>query len=460
MTAYERFYCDDLNKSTKIQGKWQENMLNCRVCKRRLVTFIGHYFLQKVGAYLKSHQSLYVAGCFDECVATDTAWFVSGNSKPQPNPAFTSNAEETDTRLWVHARKTTFTKILVMSPDTDVYLIGLPLFCASERDIIVQVSPIASSQLKLLHLKALVHALQNDPDLAHIDQKILPKVFQALYVVTGCDYISFFSQVGKASFMRYFYQYASFISSAREYPGTLADTCLSDGMYQQGYLAFLRLIGTVYFKKHCTGFDTQSPISHFQTFKDKGPDQHLSWLDNIRQNMWFRVKFENEMVPSNEALLLHWKRACWVIDMWSQADQNTMKLQPITNYGWTVNENMLSVSWDSESNMKAVRERVSVLFKGCKCATGCKTKRCGCRKGGNTCSVGCDCKNCKNQEETELHVDDSDITEIALDEEIQGEGELEGDDIDYILDWVFGNESQIDERTEDSEDSTDSELTE
>ena len=306
-----------------------------------------------------------------------------------------------------------------MSPDTDVYLIGLPLFCASERDIIVQVSPIASSQLKLLHLKALVHALQNDPDLAHIDQKILPKVFQALYVVTGCDYISFFSQVGKASFMRYFYQYASFISSAREYPGTLADTCLSDGMYQQGYLAFLRLIGTVYFKKHCTGFDTQSPISHFQTFKDKGPDQHLSWLDNIRQNMWFRVKFENEMVPSNEALLLYWKRACWVIDMWSQADQNTMKLQPITNYGWTVNENMLSVSWDSESNMKAVRERVSVLFKGCKCATGCKTKRCGCRKGGNTCSVGCDCKNCKNQEETELHVDDSDITEIALDEEIK-----------------------------------------
>ena len=121
---------------------------------------------------------------------------------------------------------------------------------------------------------------------------------------------------------------------------------------------------------------------------------------------------------------------------------------------------MLSVSWDSESNMKAVRERVSVLFKGCKCATGCKTKRCGCRKGGNTCSVGCDCKNCKNQEETELHVDDSDITEIALDEEIQGEGELEGDDIDDILDWVFGNESQIDERTEDSEDSTDSELTE
>lgn len=43
---------------------------------------------------------------------------------------------------------------------------------STQRDIIVQVSPIASSQLKLLHLKALVHALQNDPDLAHIDQKI------------------------------------------------------------------------------------------------------------------------------------------------------------------------------------------------------------------------------------------------------------------------------------------------
>ena len=89
-------------------------------------------------------------------------------------------------------------------------------------------------------------------------------------------------------------------------------------MYQYGYLAFLRLVGTVYFKKHCTGFDTSSPSAYFQTFQDASLtvlQQHSAWLDSIRQNIWYRVKFENEMIPSDEALLLHWKRTCWIIDM-------------------------------------------------------------------------------------------------------------------------------------------------
>ena len=33
------------------------------------------------------------------------------------------------------------------------------------------------------------------------------------FVVSGCDYVTFFSQLGKAIFMRYFFRYASFISA-------------------------------------------------------------------------------------------------------------------------------------------------------------------------------------------------------------------------------------------------------
>ena len=93
-----------------------------------------------------------------------------------------------------------------------------------------------------------------------------------------------------------------------------------------------RLIGTVYFKKHASGFGTYSPAAHFQKFTDPTltvREQHSAWLEDIRQNISYRIKFENEMVPSDEALKLHWKRSCWVIHMWKQSDQNRMVLEPI-----------------------------------------------------------------------------------------------------------------------------------
>jgi len=72
---------------------------------------------------------------------------------------------------------------------------------------------------------------------------------QTLFVRTGCDYTSFFSQIGKAPFLQYFFQYAAFITG-RESKCSLADTDLEGENYKKGFLAFLWLIGTVYFKKH------------------------------------------------------------------------------------------------------------------------------------------------------------------------------------------------------------------
>lgn len=144
---------------------------------------------------------------------------------PQPHPTFTCVAEETDTRLWLHVRKTQYKKILT-SPDTDVYNIGLPLPSIQEKDVIVQVSTYSARELKFLHLSNLVTALKNDTDLARIHYKTLPQVFQTIYVATGYDYTSFFSEIGKATFLRYLYQSADFITGENnpDTLGTLADT--------------------------------------------------------------------------------------------------------------------------------------------------------------------------------------------------------------------------------------------
>ena len=39
----------------------------------------------------------------------------------------------------------------------------------------------------------------NDPDLG-------PQILQTINVTTGCDYVSFFSQIGKSTFLRFFFQ--------------------------------------------------------------------------------------------------------------------------------------------------------------------------------------------------------------------------------------------------------------
>ena len=135
----------------------------------------------------------------------NTTWLVEGNSSPQPDPMFSCNAEEADTMLWLHAKQTQCNQILVLSPDTDVYMIGLPLQCTQDKDIIIQISDRNSREAKLLHMRQLIIALSNDPDLASVETTLLPKILQTLFVVTGCDYISFFSGIGKARFLRYFF---------------------------------------------------------------------------------------------------------------------------------------------------------------------------------------------------------------------------------------------------------------
>ena len=76
--------------------------------------------------------------------------------------------------------------------------------------------------------------------------------------------------------------------------------------------------------------------------------QHTAWLEDIRQTMWERTQFEDDMMPSDDALHLHWKRVCWVVDMWRQVNTHNLCLQPMTEYGWRLeNDTLIRVSVDT-----------------------------------------------------------------------------------------------------------------
>ena len=156
---------------------------------------------------------------------SQTAWYTKSSCQPQPEPDLFSNAEETDSRIWLHAERKSKNKILVLSPDTDVYHIGLPLHCATAKEILVQLNPVNSRELKTLNITSFISALKNDPDMAEVDSELLPKIMPTIYISTGCDYVSF-SYLGKSTFLKYFFQYSSFITSSKNAstPGMLSDT--------------------------------------------------------------------------------------------------------------------------------------------------------------------------------------------------------------------------------------------
>ena len=62
--------------------------------------------------------------------------------------------------------------------------------------------------------------MKNDNDLHEIDQLQINKIFTTLYVVTGCDFTSFFVGLSKGSFAK---TYPKFITGNTKFaPGTVA----------------------------------------------------------------------------------------------------------------------------------------------------------------------------------------------------------------------------------------------
>ena len=73
----------------------------------------------------------------------------------------------------------------------------------SECDIYVQLNREGS---KYMHLSSLPDTECNDRELGTISDSRLLQCLQTLYVITGCDYTSFFHGIGKVAFLKTFYR--------------------------------------------------------------------------------------------------------------------------------------------------------------------------------------------------------------------------------------------------------------
>ena len=254
---------------------------------------------------------------------------------------------------------------------------------------------------KYLCMGKLQEAVLRDPDLASIPTSNRAQVLQAVYVLSGCDFVSFFAEFGKAAFFKCLLMYSDFIAGQQLLPGDLSENTASE----PGLQAFIRLTGCLYFIEHRRAFgNSTTPASLYYQLQSPANDstiQHAEWLDAIRNEVWPRIYFENKLIPSLEALQRHYHRAMWVINYWRQAANNSMDLLPPQYNGWKMTETGLQVDWDSDENIQQIKQHVDFLLHGCKCKSSkCTAKQCKCVKNGQLCGPGCECKGCLNNQHT------------------------------------------------------------
>lgn len=134
--------------------------LDCRQCKRSLVEALGLVYLRSAQAYLKTAQILVLAGCFSG-EGEDDSWVITGcHTVPTSTSMYRSNAQEADMHVWRHATQTQHQRVLVYSPDTDVYNIGVVLVVPTKQ-FMVQVN-LPQNPSEYVDLNRLVLCFQCD----------------------------------------------------------------------------------------------------------------------------------------------------------------------------------------------------------------------------------------------------------------------------------------------------------
>ena len=290
----------------------------------------------------------------------------------------------------------------------------------TSKQLVVQINVLHATEKRYLHLNNLYLALQKDPDLASLPRNDLGVIVQSLFICTGCDFVSYFKTIGKATFLNVFFQHADFICGPRT-PGCLHDTANPSN----GFLSFVRLVGTCYFKKHIAAFislfSCETPVQLFNSLDPSllPRERHETWLQKIRDTVSDRIVSEEERLPSYTALWRHWLCSCWVSRMWQNAllqDLYHNSPRP-EDSGWIRKlDGSFAIDWEAPEVQDKIKTTIEFLIKGCSCKKGCKSKNCGCRKKDNYCGPGCECQGCSN-----LPVQLNDAEDDSTDDEVSSE---------------------------------------
>ena len=87
-------------------------------------------------------------------------------------------------------------------------------------------------------------------------------------------------------------------------------------------------------------------------------ERHHEALNKVRKASW-NGTYEDQLLPSNSALQLHWYRACWVGTVWSKAAIPYFRYPDVNHYEYTVSQEngntLVGIQWDTEENVNQLK---------------------------------------------------------------------------------------------------------
>jgi hypothetical protein len=412
-------------ESTYLPSSWANFIAN-RNNKKLIIMFLTEYFLSMSELSLCPSEKIIISGgCSNPNDAAIAFVIINDSGEFEHISALTIKYNNThieaDQKVWFHAAKCPDTNIVIYSPDTDVFHVGLPFVEKyPTKHYLVQLKDFASEKI-YLNVNKLIDLMNKNTDLKSIDSKNIPLNIQTLFICSGCDFVSFFRHYTKNRFYDAFFDNCDFITASDEFTGSLDQTDIDN--WTQGLLAFYRLVGSVFLKKCAFMFVptlkskiNPTPIELYKHFCKQNPNKSEKeivsiWLDAIRRSV-MKVKgctSEDYWVPSDNSLELHWMRTCYVKQIWLQADISAVNYPDITQWGWTFLENgSLSVKWDSDHNFRNVENYRKLWTSGCHCLLNkkiCGDRKCGCVKMLRPCGPACTCTSACNNKPDDPSVD-------------------------------------------------------
>ena len=258
---------------------------------------------------------------------------------------------EADYAIWHHTIHASSRHIIIVSSDTDTWVYGLGLAevgWLQGKQVYVKRGNVDS----FVNINLAAQLITTHPSLSNTNHPVSSVV--ALYVLTGCDYLSSFYRCTKRNFLDTFLQNTEFVN---ENTGSLVS--ITDNKFDTvNNYAWIYLVTAIYFQKHKVFFrhksvkDVHYNLTNFPDSPESQrmfrtldyPETHkitsiLDWHAFIRKLTFHKGKVtkfhEAKVLPSLNALIQHCHRANYVLKLvYSSPRSECQELNQFEKYGW------------------------------------------------------------------------------------------------------------------------------
>lgn len=231
-----------------------------------------------------------------------------------------SNHQEADTRMLLHAHHASLThnRIIISSPDTDVFMLLLSKVCDLDTEVYMMTG--TAQNRRLININAVANDIYGNINKTNCTKKSLVKALLGFHCFTGCDTISAFAGRGKLKPL-------SLLVGNEDYIDVFCSLGEELSLTNEMIRKLERFVIHMYGKK---------PTS-----------QTLS-IDDIRYSLYCqrggKTSFAH-LPPCLNVLTQHCIRANYQTFIWRQCFTPIIDLDVPNNHGWCMNEGKLDIQW-------------------------------------------------------------------------------------------------------------------